>query len=941
MATLAGMRAFWVTVAAMLCASTSSAQDVFPYEFTIDDLDSGLRLVTVPTPHPGIVSLYIVVSVGSRDEVEQGKSGFAHFFEHMMFRGSKRFTSEEQAALFKRAGAERNAYTTDDYTCFHTTFARSSLETVIEVEADRFKSLEYAEDAFRTEASAVLGEYNTSAANPLVKLLEVVRDVSFKDHTYKHTTMGLLDDIKGMPERYEYSLEFFRSYYRPENVTLIAVGDLERNSTLGLVKKYWGDWKPDDMAVVPVPQPELRQLGPLTCHVPWSSPTQPWVLVSFKGPAFSVTEKDMAVLDVIGALTFSESSEIYQKLYVRGSVVDAFFHQFADHRDPFLLQVLARIKDPEDLPAVRRAILAAFASVAVDPVDVERLARVKSHLRYQFALALDSPGAVGGALAGYVARTRTPAAVNQVYRLYDAVTPEDIRAVAAKYFVESGRLIATLAHGELRSGTERLLSGEPAEESPIPTMLLPSRSPLVSFRVLFRTGSAADPRGAEGLTYLTARLMARGATRSRSYVEVAEALFPMAASIDFSVDKEMTVFSGTVHRDNLGGFYALLRETLLQPAFLERDLARVKSNTLSQLAELRRSNDEELGKEVLYGRVYDGHPYGHHNAGRTAAIEKVTVDDIKRCYAANFTVDNVTIGLAGGYPDLFPHKVVNDLLDSLPTSSGSAIGEIPVPTRIRRSRLTIVEKETRATSLHIGWPIQVNRSHTDWAALWLVRSYLGEHRSENSYLYQRLRELRGLNYGDYAYIEYFPNGSRQFQPDPNLARRWQMFQMWLRPVEPANGPFALKAALHEVRRLMRDGMTKAEFGATREYLVKYSNLLVQSQDRRLGYAMDGGWYGVEADFAEFVKTKLAWLTLSDVNRAIRRHLRTDRLQFVVVTADGRGFADALLGSAPTPPHYGGRVMPPEVAAEDEAIAALAVGVGADDVTIVPVEQVFQ
>ena len=112
-----------LAVCAATLLSPATAQDVFPYEYAVDDLDNGLRLVTVPTEHSGIVSVYIVVAVGSRHEIEPGRSGFAHFFEHMMFRGSENFTSEQQSAIFKKAGADRNAYTTDDYTCYHATFS--------------------------------------------------------------------------------------------------------------------------------------------------------------------------------------------------------------------------------------------------------------------------------------------------------------------------------------------------------------------------------------------------------------------------------------------------------------------------------------------------------------------------------------------------------------------------------------------------------------------------------------------------------------------------------------------------------------------------------------------------------------------------------------------------------------------------------------------------
>src|SRR5215813_4308639 len=185
---------------------------IFPYQHDIDDLQNGLRLITVPTEYPGLVALYIVVRAGSRNEVEAGKSGFAHLFEHMMFRGTDRFSPEKYDEILKRAGADHNAYTTDDYTAYHTTFSKEDLETVLDLEADRFQNLKYPIETFQTETRAVLGEYNKNSANPISKVFEVLRDTAFDVHTYKHTTMGFLRDVENMPTMYDYSLEFFRRY---------------------------------------------------------------------------------------------------------------------------------------------------------------------------------------------------------------------------------------------------------------------------------------------------------------------------------------------------------------------------------------------------------------------------------------------------------------------------------------------------------------------------------------------------------------------------------------------------------------------------------------------------------------------------------------------------------------------------------------------------------
>jgi zinc protease len=197
----------------------------------------------VPTGFPNLVSVTIPVQTGSRNEVEPGKSGFAHFFEHMMFRGTKAYPPEKYQDIITKAGARQNAYTSDDLTNYYTTFAKQDLETVLKVEADRFQHLDYSEAAFKTESRAVLGEYNKNSANPMQKLFEVQRDAAFNTHTYKHTTMGFLKDIEDMPNQYQYSKVFFDRWYRPERTTIIIAGDVDPKSAIALVEKYWSGWK--------------------------------------------------------------------------------------------------------------------------------------------------------------------------------------------------------------------------------------------------------------------------------------------------------------------------------------------------------------------------------------------------------------------------------------------------------------------------------------------------------------------------------------------------------------------------------------------------------------------------------------------------------------------------------------------------------------------------
>src|SRR6266566_5759669 len=370
-----------------LLVMAQTSRKAFAYDYNIDDLPNGLRVVTVPTDYPNLVALYIVVQAGSRNEPEKGKSGYAHLFEHLMFRGSEHYSGQERDAILKKAGADSNAYTTDDRTVYHEVFSKDDLDKVLELEADRFQHLKYPPDGYKTETKAVLGEFNKNSANPEEKLFEVLRATAYQRHTYSHTTMGFIEDIEDMPNQYEYSLQFYSRYYRPEYATIVLVGDVKHDDALAMVKKYFGAWKRGNY--VPDIPSEGDQKEPREKHVDWPSETLPLMYIAFRGPAYSDYKKDKATLDLLAPLAFGENSDLYQKLVLKEQKVDQLSVTFEDRADPELFLVTATLKDLKDMDYVRQQILDTYRRFTTELVLKDKLDSTRSRLRYQFALGLD------------------------------------------------------------------------------------------------------------------------------------------------------------------------------------------------------------------------------------------------------------------------------------------------------------------------------------------------------------------------------------------------------------------------------------------------------------------------------------------------------------------------------------------------------------------------
>jgi zinc protease len=467
---------------------------------------------------------------------------------------------------------------------------------------------------------------------------------------------------------------------------------------------------------------------------------------------------------------------------------------------------------------------------------------------------------------------------------------------------------------------------------------LPDQSPLVTMRVVFRTGSASDPRGKEGLAALTAAMLGEGGTAKMTYDQVVDALYPMAVNISYQTDKEMTTFSADTHVDNLDAFYTIFRAILLEPGWRAEDLKRLKDQTLNQIrVNLRANNDEELGKEVLYNVIYAGHPYGHLNLGNASTVQSITLDDLRSFWRANYTRANLTVGLAGGYPPAFAERVKKDFATLAAGRRSPATR--PAPPKIDGLNLHIVDKQTRSVAYSFGFPIEVKRGHPDYLALLLAQNFLGPHRSSAGLLYQHMRESRGLNYGDYAYIEYFPRGMFRFEPDPNLARAQQIFQIWIRPVETPTAHFALRLGFHEVDKFIKKGLTPAEFEQARNFVTKNVNLLTKTKRAELGYAIDSAYYGIP-EYNRYVVEGLKKLTVEDVNRAIRKHLQLQNVQVVAVSAEGQALRKKLLSNEPSPMKYTAEKAK-ELLEEDKLVEKRVLPFKAEKTEVIPVDRIFE
>lgn len=465
--------------------------------------------------------------------------------------------------------------------------------------------------------------------------------------------------------------------------------------------------------------------------------------------------------------------------------------------------------------------------------------------------------------------------------------------------------------------------------------------PVLNIALWWKHGSVNDPDGKEGLANLTARLIAGGSTNKMKYADIQVALDPIASGYGASCDKELTTFQGATHPDNIDEFLPIFIDAITNPAFAEDDFTRIKSNIIQSIEKnLRTASDEEIAKATLHGEIFKGTKYAHLTSGTVQGLKSITIEDVKNFYNTHFTNGNIKVAISGDYPEDLGQRITT-ALEKLPKGDYKentvAINVIP----IEGKKVKLVEKQTIGTSISFGFPISITRADDDFVALDVFRSWFGEHRNSTSHLYQVIREARGINYGDYAYIESFLNGGSRRVPSINNPRSNQIFEVWIRTVPHQVRTFSLRAAMRELKMVVDNGLTQEQFETTKNFLNKYVLHYAPTTSDRLGYMIDTDFYGINtSNYIEYYRKNLQALTLEDVNNAIKKHIQYENMVIAASTQDAEKYVEELTSGEASPITYA-TPKPESVMEEDKIIEVFPLGISKENIQIVPVSEMFE
>jgi zinc protease len=438
---------------------------------------------------------------------------------------------------------------------------------------------------------------------------------------------------------------------------------------------------------------------------------------------------------------------------------------------------------------------------------------------------------------------------------------------------------------------------------------------------------------------LTANTVMEGGTDKYTSTELKDLIYPWAANYGATVDKEVTIFTFQVHKDLLAKFYPVITGLILNPRFAQDDYDRVKSNQQNYVDQVvRSSSDEEYSKKALEDQMYRGTVYQHLTSGTSDGVKACTLQDVREQYRNYFTNGNLFIGIAGNYTPEFLATLKNDMnkLPAFPiTVPKPVLGNQPKGIEVE----IIAKDNALGSAVFAGFPMVLNRSNDEFAALMIANSWLGEHRKAYSRLYQKIREERSMNYGDYTYIEWYEQGGSNMLPRGGFPRNSNYFGIWLRPVQTAKGlkaqypelanieighaHFALRMALREMELMINKGMTQEDFELTKTFLRSYMKLYAQTPEQQLAYLLDSKFYG-RKDWLKECDALLAKCTVADVNTAMKRYWQTKNLFVTIVTdrSETVPLARSLREGIPSPMSYSNvlkAVLSKEILDEDKQV----------------------
>ncbi|MEZ0496722.1 M16 family metallopeptidase [Sphingomonas sp. IW22] len=771
----------------------ATAAKVEPIAFTERTLANGLRVYAIRDTRTANVSVQVWYDVGSKDD-PAGRSGFAHMFEHLMFKATRNLVDEQLDRLTEDVGGYNNASTDDDYTNYFELVPANHLQRLLFAEADRMSSLVVDPKVFASERDVVKEELRSRVlAQPYGKLFYLYRPMAaYRVHPYARPGIGSIADLDAATV--EDIRAFHATYYRPDNAVLVVAGNFDPAQLNKWVDQYFAPIARPERAIprVTVKEPEPSGARRYTVYEP-NTPL-PAVLVSYPlPPAGTADGPALTVLNAV--LAGGDNSRLYQGLVYRDQLAAQAASFYEAKQGTGLFSVYAILAGGKTSAAGEAAISREIARLRDEPVTEAELAEAKNELLTEALQSRETAEGKAFQVAQGVIVERDPAAADKRLAGIAAVTAADVQRVARQYLTparastvlynaagsapagQKGDLIAIaptvraapltpppgiVVHAQAPADA-RILPPEPGPAvqpslpKPVETRLANGLRvivvdrpdlPLVSAQLVVDGGAALDAAGKSGLAEMTASLLTKGTT-TRSATEIAQAVESLGGAIASDADWDGAGVSLSVKSDQLDPAMAILADVARNPAFAAEELDRARAQAIDGLT-VQLKDPAALSQLVAARAVFGAHPYGAVEGGTPASLNAITPADLPAAYRATWRPDRAALVLVGDVRADQGRALAEKLFGDWRASGEAALtakldGALPAP------RVIVVDLPDAGQAGVVVARAGLSRGDRQFYAGQVANATLGV--GFTSRLNQEIRIKRGLAYGARSSID--------------------------------------------------------------------------------------------------------------------------------------------------------------------------------------------
>lgn len=845
-------------------------------------LPNGLAVVARADRRLPAVTAMLAYQVGSVDE-EPGMTGAAHFFEHMVFKGTAKYKPGDIDLITYRCGGENNAFTTHDMTGYWFHVGAAHLDEVLDILADTMGKCSLDPAEFDRERNTVLQEMNIWLDGPWGGVEKELDRAVYQESRYRHPVLGWKEDVEKLSR--DRMAAFYRRHYNPRNASLIVVGDVAPADVFAKAEKFFGAIPQGEPS--PAPQAaEPPQAAERTVEVKTAATTDRFMTAFRADKAGS--DADIA-LDVVAALlgegrTSRLLTRLVDKEDLAGESGVSVSNYSRRHEGIFTIQVEMALE--ASLQKARDVVAEELEALATRPVGERELRRAKNLVRARFAFEAESQLELTSKI-GYFEALGLPDYVSRYLDRVEAVTPAGIQDVAKRVFTPSRRTTAVgLAKAKRgaggASGVRRPRRAAPAfqaapklaglRETTLPNglrvLVAPRRDvPVLAVQCFVNAGPVLEPEAKAGLAVLTGDLLDEGieddAGRWRSGDQ-------LSAEIEFTGGELATGPTGAAAKvlsEHATLAFDLVRDVIRYPSFGKERFDILKDDLLAEI-EVRDDDPASTARRLFYEEAYRGHPLRRPASGYKATVENISLDDVKAYYARWFRPENAVVAVAG---DIDPERALEEVRIRFGGWAGKGAWEAPaIPPALRQAApaaryRTADVQQARIVIGHVG----ASRNDPDWAALRVAETILGSGPGFVSRLSKNVRDIQGLAYDVYGSITM---GATEVAAP---------FMVTL-GVEAKDKDKGIAAVREELRRFLDEGPTEREVEDAKRYLKASFAEAWELSDDVGAYLVETTRYGLGADRPERWFAALSKVDREAVRRAAAKHLNLGGLTTVVV-----------------------------------------------------------